>query len=603
MLTQIKHSGVIILIIAMLSWPHIAAANANKTADIRILIDVSGSMKKNDPNNLRQPALRLLTGLLPADSEAGVWTFGQYVNMLVTHGNVSKNWKELARNASHEINSHGLYTNIEDTLRDATWDWDKPDPERHRSIILLTDGLVDISRDSNTNQESRSRILNELLPRLQQSGVNIHTIALANEADENLLRQLSSATQGSFTKTTTAQELERVFLKMFESSAEAETLPLQNNTVQVDNSIREMTLLIFHKPNAAATRIIRPDGSTIDQQNNDDKINWHNENNYNLVTIQEPGMGTWVIDADMDPNNRAIVVTDLTLKTDKLPSNIAINDHHDIDIRLHENGQPIISKKLLHFIKVVATLYNQQGEQEQQWPLLDNGLRNDRTENDGVYTLALDKHFSQGRHELIIDVDGTTFSRQQRLHFEAFKYPVITAIDTSVDGIASLYISPISGLIDPDSMNVTVTIDNEKQPRSVSRQHKNEWLLELADLDANKRHTLIIDISGKRDNTEINTRLEPLFYGDEPAIETTSHTVNTALEAPHTGGDTAAGPTAENIHNETDIPDENSLGTNLLILIQVLLLNAIAAGLIFTVYKKYKTKLQPENPLEELTHE
>ena len=75
------------------------AAYANKEAsktqatalnDVRVLIDISGSMKKNDPANLRQPALRLFISLLPSDTQAGVWTFGQWVNMLIPHDSVTR---------------------------------------------------------------------------------------------------------------------------------------------------------------------------------------------------------------------------------------------------------------------------------------------------------------------------------------------------------------------------------------------------------------------------------------------------------------------------------------------------------------------------------
>ena len=57
----------------------------NKGADIRLLIDISGSMKKNDPSNLRIPAVNLLTELIPNGDKAGVWTFGQWVNNLIKH--------------------------------------------------------------------------------------------------------------------------------------------------------------------------------------------------------------------------------------------------------------------------------------------------------------------------------------------------------------------------------------------------------------------------------------------------------------------------------------------------------------------------------------
>ena len=43
-----------------------------RLADVRLLIDVSGSMKLNDPANLRQPAIDLLVKLLPEGSKAGV---------------------------------------------------------------------------------------------------------------------------------------------------------------------------------------------------------------------------------------------------------------------------------------------------------------------------------------------------------------------------------------------------------------------------------------------------------------------------------------------------------------------------------------------------
>ena len=597
----IRHQiiAVIALIVTTMSWPLIAATDSK--TDIRVLIDVSGSMKQNDPNNLRQPALRLLTGLLPTGSEAGVWTFGQFVNMLIQHGHVDNDWKDQARRASEKINSHGLFTNIEDTLRDATWDWNKTDPEQHRSLILLTDGLVDISSDTQINHASRERILNEILPKLQRSGINIHTIALSNDADETLLRQLSSATQGNFTRATTAQELERVFLRMFETSTQAETLPLKNKTIQVDSSIREITLLIFHQADTPATHIILPDGSSIDQNHISNKVSWHHEQNYDLITIQQPPTGTWTIDATMDPDNRVMVVTDLKLESDRIPSNIGRGDRLSIDIRLRENDKPIINKDFLHFIKITATQINR-GE-EQQWSLLDNGLRNDHTENDGIYTLTLDKSLTTGRHELVIDVDGTTFSRQQRMHFEVFKYPVISAIDTPDQGPASLFITPVSGLIDSDSMQVMVTIDEEEAPLPVPRKHQHEWQLKLENLDSNKRHSLVIDISGTLGDKDINIRLAPLFFGKDmvevsaPAAEPESHTRSPqeAESRQHNAEQAITNTAAEEEHN--------GLITSIMVILQVLIFNVLAAGIIFILYRKYKTKLHPDNSIEELTNE
>lgn len=150
-------------------WPLLATAE-EKIVDLRVLIDVSGSMKKNDPANLRAPALRLLVGLLPDGSQAGVWSFGEYVNPLVKVGKVDNRWKQKARKASKRINSKELYTDIEQAILTAVADWRRPNPKYNRNVIVLTDGLVDVDKDPMISQESRRRITDEMLPQLAKGG-------------------------------------------------------------------------------------------------------------------------------------------------------------------------------------------------------------------------------------------------------------------------------------------------------------------------------------------------------------------------------------------------------------------------------------------------
>lgn len=71
--------------------------------DFRVVIDVSGSMKKTDPQNLRVPALKLINGLIPSGSRAGVWIFGKYVDMAVKWGEVNDNWRQQADLGANKI--------------------------------------------------------------------------------------------------------------------------------------------------------------------------------------------------------------------------------------------------------------------------------------------------------------------------------------------------------------------------------------------------------------------------------------------------------------------------------------------------------------------
>ncbi len=96
MVHPLKMIWLILVLALLMPMRQVFAATTEPVSDIRILIDVSGSMKKNDPNNLRAPALRLLVGLLPNDAMAGTWTFGKYVNMLVPFRNVNAAWNKQA---------------------------------------------------------------------------------------------------------------------------------------------------------------------------------------------------------------------------------------------------------------------------------------------------------------------------------------------------------------------------------------------------------------------------------------------------------------------------------------------------------------------------
>ena len=133
------------------------APAAPKQRDIRVLIDVSGSMKHNDPKNLRAPALRLLVNLLPKGTHAGVWSFAQYVNPLVPEGVVSEDWQRQGTEAAGRIHSRGLFTDIGKALAVATKGWEEKDPETARHLILLTDGMVDVSKTPGANAEARQR--------------------------------------------------------------------------------------------------------------------------------------------------------------------------------------------------------------------------------------------------------------------------------------------------------------------------------------------------------------------------------------------------------------------------------------------------------------
>lgn len=525
------------MLVILLAWHAVLPAAPAPQAggeDVRILIDISGSMKRTDPENLRTPALKLLTSLLPNNTSAGVWTFGQWVNMLVKHGPVDKQWKQLARQQADSINSHGLFTNMEDALRRSTWDWTRPEPATRRSLILLTDGLVDISEDGQRDAASRKAILEEILPRLKAAGAIIHTIALSEESDKALLEQLSAASGGRFETIDSGAMLERVFLKLFDQVSDADTLPLTGNVVTIDNSVKEATFLLFRNGEGGTTQLTMPDSSRVSAAKHPADVEWHKESHYDLITVKSPAPGDWRVEGDLDPDNRVIIVTDLKLHTSDIPSDILAGKPVAITAHIEQDGQRISQPDLLRFVHM-GMQQNSMDDKQWQWELLDDGQHADKEKADGIYSLQLDKSLDQGEYELIINLDGTTFKRNQRQLVKVHKYPVNAQIIPLSEQSFAISIIAYENLVDVESLELSASHRAPKQKSvrvDIPRISPAEWRLEINDRTHIGKHQIKLNLSGKdKQGKELNTKLPNLFYETKASAQEATAENPAATEA------------------------------------------------------------------------
>ena len=326
--------------------------------DVRIVIDISGSMKQTDPQNLRRPALNLLTELLPADAQSGVWTFGRFVDMSVAHGDVNEAWRAAARNASGRIGSVALNTNLTGALDRAMNDAPLS-PDYAQSVILLTDGRIDMDNtegdpNSPPNRLERQRLLSQILPAYREAGVKIHTLALSDNADKETLRQIAMETDGLFLQARTAEELMPAFLKAFDRSVPVEQVPMDDNRFSIDNSVREFTALIFRSQDSQPTVLIALDGIRYDAKSAELQggVRWHHDLNFDLVTISSPQAGEWFADAKLDPENRVQILSDLRLRVDGLPGSLFSGVPVDLEMSLTNEGDTVTEPTILQLTDV-----------------------------------------------------------------------------------------------------------------------------------------------------------------------------------------------------------------------------------------------------------
>lgn len=380
-------------------------------SDVRVLIDISGSMKKTDPKNLRKSALELIVRLLPDQSKAGIWTFGESVNLLMADSIVDPEWRKQAGPKANEINSVSVFTNIGKALETVAFDRKKPSADYKTHIVLLTDGVVDISKEATDNVKERQRLLNEVLPDLKAAGYLIHTIALSSDADADLLKKISIATDGVSTTAQTADELTDTFLKIFDQAVPAERVPLENNGFLVDASIKEFTALIFRKSSGDKSIIIAPDGAEFSTTSAEESINWYRTDTYDLITVQGPKVGQWKIKTEITPQSRVTIVSNLRLVVEPLKTNLRLNESVGLSYSFLENDATITNKDFLGLLEASAVIKKADGGQNDS---LDLTMP---PPEDGIYRKTLSVMKDPGDYVMQMYIDGKTFKREFKYSF------------------------------------------------------------------------------------------------------------------------------------------------------------------------------------------
>lgn len=451
----------------------------SQQSDVRVIIDISGSMKENDQNNIRIPALNLIVEMLPEGAQAGVWTFGQWVNMLIPPAKVDEAWREKAKQESKKINSHGLRTNIGEAMEKALWKFEANGTfDQH--TILLTDGLVDIAKDSDPeqqqkNESERQRIMTKVLKQYQALGVKIHTIALSDKADKILLEKLALETGGSSHVVNNSEELVKAFLKAFEQAAPevAEQVPLSDdNTFEIDASVEEFTALIFRKAGSVPTQLVSPSGKVISQIKSSENAKWFGESVYDLVTLTAPEAGQWKIQADLDPDNRVTVVSDLKMEIANLPNTLFPGQQVDFEVYLHENSKVISNPDFLKLMSIEMTMTAENGRSGTK-AISDP----DNIPADGRYKESIKRLSKEGQYELKVSVDGKTFQRMRKEYIQV-RQPIGFEIRKRIVGTQEAYAVRVIPQVPDIEVARTRVIAKLKSPDGTSIIQAMPWVEE-----------------------------------------------------------------------------------------------------------------------------
>ena len=185
-----------------------AAAPQN---DVMLVLDNSGSMRKNDPTFLGRGAVESFINKLDTNSRAGVLIFDHSVTQAMPLTAIDADGKAALIKSLENINYRGQLTDSPAAVERAIYELktNKRDGA-DQFIIFMTDGIVDNGNPA-ADVEKTKWLREELAVDAANNGIKVFAIAFTEHADFFLIQSLAKKTHGEYFRALSPADLAGVF--------------------------------------------------------------------------------------------------------------------------------------------------------------------------------------------------------------------------------------------------------------------------------------------------------------------------------------------------------------------------------------------------------
>lgn len=475
----------------------------SEAADVRVVIDVSGSMRSNDPDQLAASALELLVALLPRDIHGGIWTFGESVDNPLPVAPVDAEWRQQALALRPALVDYQLFTDIEAAVRDASGD----DGNGTRHLILLTDGMIDLpaaGQDKAARDEaSRRRLSDELTPQLAEEGVVVHAVAFSPDADLALVEQLGQRSGGLAALAESPDELLRAFLDIFDRIFPGDRVPLEEGRFNIDDQVESFSALLFHDPDSPPLTLIGPDGQRYSRDDHPDDVRWQSEPRFDLITVPAPAEGEWRVEGPISLDSRISVASTLTLRSAELPATLYQGFEVPIEAWLDLDGEVLPSPAWPDDLRLRAELQDLEGNVQSATRLAADDQR---------FQGVLPAPALTGNARLIIDAHSVRFQRQR---VQAVN--VLPAIAAEVDeAVSQVSLRAEHPRLSIDNTQIRAELQGETL--EVEALDERQWQIALPALPDDTRLPLLLSATVTLDDQRLELSLPRLVLNPQARI-------------------------------------------------------------------------------------
>jgi pSer/pThr/pTyr-binding forkhead associated (FHA) protein/Mg-chelatase subunit ChlD len=187
------------------------SGSAALAKDVVVVLDNSGSMKKNDPDFLATQAVSEFISGLDSQTRIAVIIFDQNVSLAVPLTYLSIETRDTVLSSLRKVNYRGLFTDSPAAIERAIYELKSNGREdAQKSIVFMTDGIVDTGK-ADVDLEKSKWLKEDLAADAADESIKVFAVAFTEAADFQLIQSIAQKTDGEYYRALEAADLQKVF--------------------------------------------------------------------------------------------------------------------------------------------------------------------------------------------------------------------------------------------------------------------------------------------------------------------------------------------------------------------------------------------------------
>jgi len=308
-------------------------------------------------------------------------------------------------------------------------------------------------------------------------------------------------------------------------------IPYFDNRFQIDPHIKDIKLIFYRRSGSQPVILVRPDGSKlrINSLPDDGSVEWFDERTFDLVKMKNPMPGPWQAIGQVLPESQILVVTEINIEADPLPTILLTGETLKITGRLINGEQalddplfrPVVNLDVDFFSSNNRDYDNFGAEPIKLNSFRDDGRDFDEKAGDGVYTGEFVLDFAPGEWLPVYHIKMPLVKRELKqkpiiVRAAPIKITAKASDEEGKNHLLTFAIDPM--FVDPHSIIIQGKImypDKQSVQFSVLEEENESRLKEFEYTEAGL-HRVKVDVFGKTtDGREFMLTLPEFVFNAE----------------------------------------------------------------------------------------